>query len=807
MKDMDFENHIQVETEQENNFDIKAEFFKVLSFWKLFAVVVFISLLIAFLYLRYTKPAYKITSTILIKDDSKSRAGGSSLLNELDVFKQQSNLQNEIGILKSKSLSRKTVNEQNLFISYYYSTNRLKRKIEIFDECPFKVVVDTSSIQLLNTPVQINFTSQTDYKIKVNDFENTATYKFSKIAKDTVTDFSLLKVEASGKINEPFKVDFFSFKIVKNPDFKDVFDLQKNYSFIISNPMKIGEAYSKSIEIKKIDKESSIIEISLKSTIPSKAIKYLTALSENYIKLDLEFKNLTATKTINFIDSQLQLITDSLNNVEDVLEKFRSKNKIIDLSAEYTAILTKLEAQDNEKVKTNMEIKYYEYILEYLQQKNEYTDIVSPSYLGISNTNINKLVTELITLATEKNKLEISSTENNPYYTAIEKNIAVTKSSLIEQIKNSLSLAKISLKEINKRISLSEESINKLPGTERDLLTIQRKFNLNDETYSFLMEKKAEASISKASNLSNNMIVDPAELEAQVSPNTKMAYLIALLLGLILPYLFIRIREYLNDSIQSKNDIESQTKLPIIGSIAHSNYKTSLVVIDNPRSIVSETIRSTKANMDFISSKESNIITLTSTVGGEGKTFSSMNLSCAFAISDLKTVLIGCDLRKPKIFNDFNLTNTKGLTSYLIGKCELNEIVNETHINNLHIITAGPIPPNPAELLSSEKMKNLLGELRSKYDYIIIDTPPLGIVTDALFLMKYADINIYVTRFNFTSKKVVKEVNDIVKTTGVKNVCFLINDIVYKKAKYGKYGKYSNKYGYAYTYHEGYYQE
>jgi capsular exopolysaccharide synthesis family protein len=427
--------------------------------------------------------------------------------------------------------------------------------------------------------------------------------------------------------------------------------------------------------------------------------------------------------------------------------------------------------------------------------------------MGITDGTLNTLVTELVTLAEEKNKLKISSTENNPFYATIETNITTTKKALIEQIKNSLNLAQISQKDINKRISESEAVVNKLPGTEKDLFTIQRKFNLSDQTYSFLLEKRAEASISKASNLSNNMILDPAEIGEKVHPKTLIIYLIALLLGILLPYIIIRLQEYFNDTIQSKNDIESQSNLTIIGTIAHSKYQTSLVVIDKPRSMVSETIRSVKANMDFVGTKGSNIISLTSTIGGEGKTYCSINISSSFAISDKKTVLIGADLRKPKIFNDFNITNDKGLTSYLIGKCDLDDIINETQVKNLHIITAGPIPPNPAELLSSEKMKELLQELRKIYDYIIIDTPPLGIVTDALFLMRHSDINIYVTRFNYTSKKVIKDVNDMVKTTGVKNVCFLLNDIMFNEGRYGKYGQYSNKYGYTYTYHKGYYEE
>lgn len=793
--------------ELDSRFDLRAEFFKILSHWKLFAIFLLAAFTTAFLYLRYTTPEYNVSCTVLIKDDSKNRMSSNNIISELDAFKQQSNLQNEIGIIHSKTLARKTVKDFGLYVTYFYYTNKLNRKIELFDECPFKVDVDTTHIQLLNIPIKLNYKSDSIINIDISDYTNATAYDFTKEKADNSFPIAVTPIKKDLLLNEKFSYPSFAFSITRNPNFNGTIDNSKDYYFVISDPVTVGEGFANSIETDQIDEGASIIEISQKTTLPSKSIMFLNALTETYINLDLDYKNLTASKTINFIDDQLGLITDSLRNIEDVLENFRTKNKTLDLSTEYEAILTKLEEEDKEKVKVNIEIKYYDYILDYLKSKTEYTDIVSPSFIGITDQTLSTLVTELITLSTEKSKLSISSTENNPYYATIESEIISTKKALTEQITNSLNLSQISLKDINKRISESEVSINKLPGTERDLLTIQRKFDVNDETYSFLLEKKAEASISKASNLSNNRVIDEAELKGKVYPQSRKIYLIALLLGLILPYVIIRLREYFNDTIQDRKEIETRTKLPIVGIIAHSSYDTSLIVIEKPRSMVSETIRSIKANVDFITPKENNIITVTSTVGGEGKTLCSINLSCSYAISGLKTVLIGADLRRPRIYEDFNLTNNNGLTSYLIGRSKLNDIINETQIENLHIITAGQIPPNPAELLGGEKMKELLNELRTSYNYIIIDTPPLGIVTDALFLMKYSDINIYVTRFNYSSRNVIKDVNDMVKTTGIKNVCFLLNDVPFKKNKYGKYSQYSHKYGYAYSYSEGYYED
>ena len=811
MKETNFENITLPENEQESSFDFKSEFFNIIYHWKLFAIFIIACSAVAFLYLRYTKPIYKITCSVLIKDDPKSKLANDNVMQQLDAFKQQSNVQNEIGIIQSKSLSRKTVCDLNLFISYFQFTNKLNRKVEIYDDCPYKIVIDTNHVQLLYTPINITFVSKDKIQINIKDYDKAYPYSFLKANNDLPVDISKAQVNTTVKLNEQFKNASFSFKVIKNPDFKNTSYINKNYCFEIYDPYAIGGNYSGMIQAERIDKDASIVEISMKTSLPAKSLQFLRALQQNYINIDLEYKNLTAINTIKFIDSQLEQITDSLHNVEDILEQFRIKNKTIDMPAEYQAVITKIEALDDEKVKNNIELKYYDYMLNYLQKNKDYTDIISPALVGIQDATLTSLVTDIVTLAEEKSKLKISTTENNPYFATVESNLSSTKKALIEQIKNSFSLAQISQKDINKRVSESEEYVSKLPGTAKDLFTIQRKFNLSDQTYNFLLEKKAESSISKASNLSNNLILDPPEVAGKVYPKNTMVYMICLLLGLLLPYVIIKLREYLNDTLQTKKDIESQTNLTIIGTIAHNRHDITNILVEKPRSMVSETIRSVKANMDFVCAKGSNIVLLTSTIGGEGKTFSSINISSAFAISDKKTILIGADLRKPKIFNDFNLTNEKGLTTYLIDKCELNEIINETHIPNLHIITAGPVPPNPAELLSGEKIKALLSQLREMYDFIVIDTPPIGIVTDALFLMKYADVNIYVTRCNYTSKKVIKDVNDIVKTTGIKNVCILFNDVSYNEGSYGRYGRYGKygrygygKYGYGRKYGYGY---
>jgi capsular exopolysaccharide synthesis family protein len=434
-----------------------------------------------------------------------------------------------------------------------------------------------------------------------------------------------------------------------------------------------------------------------------------------------------------------------------------------------------------------------------------------PVSLGLADASLNSFIGELMTLSQEKNKIAISSTEKNPYYSVIENDIAATKKAAIAAVQNSLNISRLAMTEINNKIGEIESKVNKLPKKERQLLEIQRKFNISDDVYNFLLQKKAEASIAKASNISDNKFIDRAELVAKIHPNKSRNYLIALLLGILIPFLILFIREYLNETVKDKKDIDDNSKLTLLGSIAHSNQKTELALIENPRALIAETIRILRSNLDFVfvnaKKDEGKIITLTSAISAEGKTFCAINIACAFAISDKKTLLIGADLRKPKIFKDFDLTNTIGLSSYLIGKSSLEEIINETNIKDLSIITAGPVPPNPSELLGSDKFIELLSVLRKKFDYIIFDTPPVGLVSDAVSVMKYSDTILYILRQNFTSKKVLIELNDFVSTTGLKNIYLVLNNILYKKNKYGKYyGRYGYS-GYGYTYSGYYYEE
>ncbi|NTW33599.1 MAG: hypothetical protein HGB12_13420 [Bacteroidetes bacterium] len=376
-----------------NDIDILTEIVKISHYWKFFVISVFISLIIAFLYNRYNPPIYKATCKIIVKDNAKSTT--NNLLEEFNLFGNKTNIINEIGILKSKSLSRKTVNDLKLYISYLRPTDKLNRTVEIYKNCPFVVEIDSNHIQLLENTVYIQIISKDKYKLEIKNIQENPTYfDFKKqnfeylnpiIGKNDITRVL--------KFGEQFNDQNYSFRIKLNTEFKNEINFEKVYQFVIEDPLTLGANFASYIEVSPIEKDASILEISLKSNVTQKAIDFLNKLSENYINSGLEEKNTTAFNTLNFIDNQLSGITDSLTLVENVLENFRSENKIISISDESKLAFDKITEQDKSKALQNIEIRYYEYILDYLKANNDFADIVAPATMGITNSSMNLLVT------------------------------------------------------------------------------------------------------------------------------------------------------------------------------------------------------------------------------------------------------------------------------------------------------------------------------------------------------------------------------------------------------------------------------
>lgn len=395
----------------------------------------------------------------------------------------------------------------------------------------------------------------------------------------------------------------------------------------------------------------------------------------------------------------------------------------------------------------------------------------------------------------------------------MQKQIDDTRKELDENIRNGIENIRISIVESDKKIKDIELEINRLPSTERKFISIQRKFDLNNTVYTFLLEKRAESGIARASNVSDNRIIDIASpfRATMVKPKSKSNYLFAFMLGLMLPMMLILIVDYLNDKVIDKKDIEKKTRVPVIGYINHHKGKSEIPTIEKPGSSISESFRAIRTAMKYFSKKDKiPVIAISSTISSEGKTFIAINLAVVTAMLGKKILLIGLDLRKPRINKVFEFEESPGMSSYLSGNCTFSEIIKKTQIDNLFYAPSGPVPPNPAELIETEYMKTFMETVQKEFDYIIIDTPPVAIVTDALLLSQYVDVNLFIVRQRYTSRNTIDMIEELYQYGKLKNMAIILNDISLS-GYYGygmRYG-YTMGYGYAYGYNyygKGYYR-
>jgi tyrosine-protein kinase Etk/Wzc len=774
----------------DDTMDLKRYISLFLSNWYWFAVTLFIALCFAYGINRYSEKIYTVSSTLLIKDSQINGASNNvaTVIPGGDIFRNQQNLNNEIGILKSYRLNSRVMRKLNDFHVVYISVGRRGIvKSLMYRTCPFIVVYDSLSLQS-GSPVSIKILSNDNYRIELNDRSN-------------------LSEELA--FGERFNKYGYDFTINKRFPEIDIYDPKSSNKFIFSfiDPEILASQYRGSLSVAPIEQEASIVSLSVSGSVPDQAADYLNALMEIYIDYGLEIKNQTADSTIMFIDAQLKIISDSLSEAEDGLEKFRLANSFFSLSSEGTIVQSRLEKLENEKAIYELQLQYYNYLSEYVELKHPIESIISPSVIGITDPVLIKLVNDLPAFQKEKEKLGFNLEKNQPAIELMEKQFEDLKEGLKENIKNGISSLNLSLDESKRKIDIVKNEVNLLPTIERKYIQIQRNFNLNNTVYTYLLEKRAESGIAKASNVSDNRIIDMASpLNAgQIRPRTSSNYMIAIMMGLLVPIIMLVLIDYFNDRVIDKRDVEKKTKVPVIGYISHNDGKSEIPVIEKPKSSLAESFRAVRTSMKYyLKENEASVIAISSTISSEGKTFISINLAAITALLGKKVLLVGLDLRKPRINKVFEFEDSTGMSTFLSGNCTFKEIVKPTQIKNLFYTPSGQIPPNPAELIETKAMSEFIDLAKKEFDFIIIDTPPVGIVTDALLLSRYVNMNIFIVRQRYTSRNTLEMIEQLRGNGELKNMAIVINDI--SLSGYYGYGmKYGSSRGYGYSYGYNYY--
>jgi capsular exopolysaccharide synthesis family protein len=513
---------------------------------------------------------------------------------------------------------------------------------------------------------------------------------------------------------------------------------------------------------------------------PEKGILMLNTLLDVYRSNELTKKNQLGFKTIKFIDDQLGGVSDELRQVENSLESFRSRNNILDISTTSENLTKNLDKLEADKSALEQKLKYYEYIAISLEKDNS-KNIDTPSTFGLEDPLLNNLLMELTRLNQERIGLNYSTKEGNPVAQILELKITNTRKALGENVNNFIEASRQAIGNLKDRINSVRANVQGLPRSERELVSIKRRFDFNDNVYNYLLEKRAEAGIAIASNTIEKTIVDKARQVGggPIAPNKKLILLITVLLGCSFSVALIIFKDVISDNIVTVKDIERNSVIPTISTITHGNKsERNSVIVAHAKSAIGESFRSLRVNLQYLTlGSENNVIGITSSVEGEGKTFCSINLAAAMAQSGKRTIIIDADMRRPKIASSFRLKNEKGLSSYLIGASSIKEIISTTLTKGLDIITSGPIPPNPLDLIGLARMEELVNALKQTYDTIIIDSPPLGYVSEYIILMKFTNANIYVVRSNYTSKAHLDKINRLYEEKKIKNVSLLLNDV------------------------------
>jgi tyrosine-protein kinase Etk/Wzc len=776
---------------QDDNIDIKRYISMFISNWYWFAIALFFALTIAYGINRYSQQVFSVSSTLLIKDDQLGSVSSNpaSVLPGGDIFRSQQNLNNEMGILKSFSLNYRVMKELKDFHVVYVSVG--KRGIvesKMYNTSPFKVIYNSLETEPKNIKVGIKILSEKEFRIEINGNLNF----------DTVKNF--------GERFSRFGFDF----IIERKDPKDPVyfeDRSNDYYFYFTKPENLASEYRAKLSVAPIEKDASMVTLSVSGFVPEQEADYLNKLMETYLQYGLDNKNQTADSTMKFIDEQLGVISQYLSAAEEDLENFRLKNSFIDLSREGLLIQNRLEKFENEKTAFEMQLQYYNYLSEYLDTKDAGGIIISPSVMGITDQVLIRLVNELAAYQKETEKIGFNIRGDQPAATYMLKQTEEVRESLKENVRNGIDGLNRLIAESDKKISRVEVEVNRLPSTERELINIQRKFDLNNTVYTYLLEKQSESGIARASNVSDNRIIDTASdfSTVLIKPKTRINIMIAIILGFVIPMIAIVLIDFFNDKVMDKSDILRKTKVPVIGFVSHSDTKTEIAVIEKPKSALAESFRSIRTALKyFVKENEMAVIAVTSTISSEGKTFISINLAAIIAMLGKKVLLIGLDLRKPRINKFFEFDDSSGMSTYLSGNCKYEEVVKDTKINNLFYAPSGPIPPNPAELVETEQMKLFMERAKEQFDYIIIDTPPVAIVTDTLLLASYVDANLFIVRQRYTSRNTLEMIDQLHNQGELKNMGIVINDI--NLSGYYGYGmRYGNSYGYGYSYGYNYY--
>ena len=797
MKENSYENNMNELDEEKVNY--QELLFRYVIHWPWFVASVLICLIGAWGYLYFQIPVYQVSASIIIKDDKKGGNSGSADLENLGlggVITSAQSIDNEIEVLRSKTILKEVVKSLELYITYYDE-----------DEFPRQEMYKTS-------PVVVNLTAQ-----EADKLSNAALIDM-KLASDGGLDVNL-KVglnEYNKRFDKlpavfPTNVGTFGFTLrdsLSNGQVEGQKEV-RHISAVVSQPFGVAKGYQWALTIAPTSKATSVATVSLINTNIQRGQDFINKLMEMYNRNTNNDKNEVAEKTREFINERIKIIDEELGNTEEKLETFKRNAGLTDISSDAQLAVSGNAEYEKKRVENGTQINLVRDLAKYINNPlNEYE--VLPSNIGLTDNGLTTQLERYNELVIERKRLLRTSTENNPMIINLDMSIRAMKANVKAAIDGTLQGLLIVKADLDREASRFSRRISDAPGQERQYVSIARQQEIKAGLYLMLLQKREENAIMLAATANNAKIIDePVAEGGPVSPKPKMIYMIALVLGVGLPVGIIFLTSFTKFKIEGRGDVEKLTRLPIVGDVPLTGEKNgSIAVFENQNNLMSETFRNVRTNLQFMLGNGQKVILVTSTVSGEGKSFISVNLAISLSLLGKKVVIVGLDIRKPGLNKVFNISRKEqGITQYLSNpEKNLMDLVQASDVSkSLYILPGGTVPPNPTELLARDGLDKAIETLKKNFDYVILDTAPVGMVTDTLLIGRVADLSVYVCRADYTRKAEFTLINELAADNKLPNICTVINGLDLQKKKYGYYygyGKYGKYYGYGKRYGYGY---
>ncbi len=758
-------------SEPKNNFqEVQRYLLKILRKWPWLVGSFLLSLLIAYYITSTAERTYQVGTSVLIKDPETMSNTVTDVLYGDELSKSSNSIENETFLIRRFDLVRSTL-----------------------EDLDFRVIVHHK-----NSPINVAIDSSSTYQPDVEFVCKISNRQMFSLSTDH-EEFSDLIEDQTYRFGEIIDLDGFVFTIFLDlsayeAHIKESIESGEepgDISFEVNNLDRMADHYVGALEVEPVNEKATILQLSLESDWPAQDIKFLNQLTENYLVSGIKEKVSTAAQTMSFLDRQLAYISDSLNTIEGIRQEFK-QDRSVDLSKEGGQLYDDIQSLEKEKANHLIQMEYLSYLKDYVQnEENDFEFVTTPSSLGVNDQVLNSLIDQLVTEQIKLKQVKTGTRIENPRVKLSRQKINSLRTNIAETANNLLRGNRIARNELERRINEYETQLSSLPAAERKLINIERQYNLSETLYLFLMEKRTEAGILRASTVPDFQVVNKARIQrggSPVSPKPLINYATAVILGLFFPILFIYLGDMFNNKIYTPDELLSLTQIPLLGMIGQRKPEEGDLVANQPQSAIAEGFRNIRSNLRYMTDygQGGQTFMVSSFVSGEGKTFCAKNLAYTFAIAGKRTLYINTDLRKNNTYEEFGLDKTTGLTEFLIDIIPQEALVHATQYEHLFVIPSGKIPPNPSELLMREKFRDLILHLKKEFDYIIMDTPPRGLLSDAMELIKYADLEIFVVRQGYTVRPNVSALDRVYHRQKNKHPLGIIfNDVDFSKIEYG----------------------